>query len=238
MSSVYFLTLRQVSGRWRILIMTVLAAMPVLIATLMVMSETAPAVSEFEGAILSTMFAGSIIPLIVLAIAASAFSNELEDRTLANLTLSPIPRWQIVVPKLLGSFTVAAPFILASAIATSYVAYLGDPTAITAVTGAALVCVLLYAAAFTWLGLMSTQAIGIGLLYIVLWEGFFAGFVSGVQLLSIRRYGMALMHGIDPRRFAYDRPDVGLTAAIIISTIAFALFVFMAIRRLQRMDVP
>jgi hypothetical protein len=41
----------------------------------------------------------------------AAFGNELEDRTLANLTLSPIPRWKIVVPKLLGVITIAAPFI-------------------------------------------------------------------------------------------------------------------------------
>ena len=60
----------------------------------------------------------------------------------------------------------------------------------------------LYASAFVWLGLVSTQAIGIGLLYIVLWEGFFSGFVSGVRLLSIRHYAIALMHGLDARRFA------------------------------------
>ena len=33
------------------------------------------------------MLAGSIAPLVVLAIAAAAFANEVEDRTLANLTL-------------------------------------------------------------------------------------------------------------------------------------------------------
>ena len=60
----------------------------------------------------------------------------------------------------------------------------------------------MYASVFVWLGLVSTQAIGIGLLYIVLWEGFFSGFVSGVRLLSIRHYAIALMHGLDPRRFA------------------------------------
>jgi ABC-2 type transport system permease protein len=237
MSSVYYLTLRQLSGRWRLLIMLVLAAMPVLIAAMMVSAREAPPVGAFEAAVINTMFAGSITPLIVLAIAAAAFANELEDRTLANLTLAPLPRWQIVVPKLLGSITVAAPFILASAFATSYIAFLGDPLAVTAVTVAALVCVLLYASAFTWLGLMSAQAIGIGLLYIVLWEGFFAGFVSGVRLLSIRYTAIGLMYGIDPRRFADDE-HLNLAATVAVSVIVFALFVVLAIRRLRRMDVP
>src|SRR5919112_6811564 len=121
MGSVYRLTLRQLSGRWRLAIMTVLALMPVIIATLMLRSDSAPSVDEFEAAVLSAMLAGSIAPLVVLAIAAAALGNEVEDKTLANLILSPLPRWQIAVPKLLATLTIAAPFIAVSALVTSYV---------------------------------------------------------------------------------------------------------------------
>ena len=237
MGSVYRMTLQQLSGRWRLLVMTVLAAMPVVIAVLMLHSDDAPSVQEFETAILSAMLAGSIAPLVVLAIAAPAFANEIEDRTLANLTLSPIPRWQIVVPKLLATLTIAGPFIAASALATSYVAFLGDVRAVVAVTVSCLVGVALYAAAFVWLGLVTTQAIGLSLLYIVLWEGFFSGFVSGVRLLSIRHHAIALMHGLDPRRFA-SGDHLGLSAAIATSTIVFGGLVLLSVRRLRRMDVP
>ena len=48
MGSVYRLTLRQLSGKWRLSIMTVLSAMPVVIAILMLSSEHAPSVREFE----------------------------------------------------------------------------------------------------------------------------------------------------------------------------------------------
>ena len=237
MGAVYRLTLRQLSGRWRLTIMTVLAAMPVIIAVLMLRSDDAPSVLEFETAILSAMLAGSIAPLVVLAIAAAAFSNEVEDRTLANLTLSPIPRWKIAVPKLLATITIAAPFTLVSAFLTSHVAFLADTTATVAVTVSAFVGVVLYASAFVWLGLVSTQAIGIGLLYIVLWEGFFSGFVSGVRLLSIRFYAIAIMHGIDPRRFA-QHDHVPLGAAIVLCLLIFGGFLWLTIRRLRRMDVP
>src|SRR5262245_11319163 len=115
MGAVYRLTLRQLSGPWRLLIMTVLAAMPVLMAFLAVGSRHAPQVIEFEQAILSAMLAGSIAPLVVLAISAAAFASEVEDRTLANLTLSPLTRWQIAVPKLLATITLAGPFIAVSA---------------------------------------------------------------------------------------------------------------------------
>ena len=237
MGSVYALTLRQLSGRWRLLIMTVLAAMPVLIALLMLRSPHAPSVIEFEVAILSAMLAGSIAPLVVLAIAAPAFANELEDRTLANLTLSPIPRWQIVVPKLLAAVTVAAPFIAVSAFLTSHVAFLGDARATAAVTISAVVGVALYASAFVWLGLVTTQAIGVGLLYIVLWEGFFTGFVSGARVLSIRHYAIALMHGLDQRRFAATS-HMSLGLAVLVSVVVLGGFLLLTVRRLRRMDVP
>jgi len=237
MGSVYRLTLRQLSGKWRLLIMTVLAGMPVVIATVMVTSLHAPSVREFETAVLSAMLAGSIAPLVVLAIAAAAFGNEVEDRTLANLTLSPVPRWRIALPKLLATITIAGPFIAASALLTTHIAFLGDMRATVAVTVSAVVGVSMYASLFVWLGLVSTQAIGIGLLYIVLWEGFFSGFVSGVRLLSIRHYAIALMHAMDERRFA-SSDHLSASVAIVIAMLVIGGFLALANRRLRRMDVP
>ena len=237
MSAVFRLTLRQLAGRWRLGIMTVLAAMPVIIATLMVSDRSAPTVTEFETAVLSAMLAGSIAPLVVLAIAVAAFGNEVEDRTLANLTLTPIPRWRIALPKLLATITIAGPFVALSAALTAHIAFLGDATATIAVTVSAIVGVAMYAALFVWLGLVSTQAIGIGLLYIVLWEGFFSGFVSGARLLSIRYYAIALMHALDPRRFATS-VQPGSVAAVTMSVVVIVGFFLLSVRRLHRMDVP
>ena len=237
MGAVYHLALRQLSGRWRLAIMTVLAALPVLVAVLVLRSDDAPSVREFETVVLSAMLAGSIAPLVVLAIAAAAFGNEVEDRTLANLTLTPLPRWKIAVAKLLATITIATPFIAASAFLTSHVAFLGDAAATVAVTISAVVGVALYSSAFVWLGLVSTQAIGIGLLYIVLWEGFFSGFVEGVRLLSIRHYAIALMHGLDERRFAAVE-HLSLSVAIATSVVVFGGFLVLSVRQLRRMDVP
>lgn len=237
MGAIYRLTVQQLAGRWRLTIMAVLAAMPVIITVLMVSDSTAPSVGDYEAAILGAMLAGSIAPLVVLAIAAAAFGNELEDRTLANLTLSPVPRWRIALPKLLGTVTVAAPFIAASAFLTAWIAYLGDPLATWAVAVSALDGVAMYASLFVWLGLVSPQAIGLGLLYIVLWEGFFSGFVSGVRLLSIRHYAIALMHGLDARRFA-SGDHLSLTATLVMTALVIGGFLFLTVRRLRRMDVP
>ena len=237
MRSVYLLTLRQLSGKWRLLIMAVLASLPVIMAVLTLRDDDAPSVREFEVVVLASMLAGSILPLVVLATGAAAFANEIEDRTIANLTLAPIPRWQIVVPKLLATITLAAPFMAVSAFLTAHVAFLADVKATMAVVIASLVGVALYASAFTWLGLVSSQAIGIGLLYIVLWEGLFSGFVSGVRLLSIRHYAIGFMHGLDPRRFA-QVSHLGFLPVAIVSLVVFTMFLMLSIRRLRAMDIP
>lgn len=237
MRSVYLLTLRQLSGRWRLLIMTALASFPVIMAVLTLRDDDGPTVAEFEQVVFSAMLAGSILPLVVLAIAGAAFSNEIEDRTIANLTLAPIPRWQIVVPKFLATISIAAPFIAVSAFLTTHVAFIGDTRATVAVVAASLVAVAMYASAFVWLGLVSTQAIGLGLLYIVLWEGLFSGFISGVRLLSIRHFSIGLMHGLDPRRFA-NGSHLGFLPVIVICALVVTAFLWMSVRRLRRMDIP
>ena len=231
MNSVYTLTLRQLSARSRLLLMALLASLPVIASVQSGWSE------EWEIVVLSGMLAGSILPLVVLAVASAAFGNEIEDRTLANLTLSPIPRWQIVVQKLLAVITVSGPFMTLSAFAVGYIAFAGDATATIAVTVSALVAVLLYSSAFVWAGLVTTQAIGFGLLYVFLWEGFFSGFVTGVRFLSIRYYSIALMHGLDERRFASE-DTLDFSFAIGASAVVFAGFLLLSVRRLRHMDVP
>lgn len=237
MGTIYRLTLRQLAGRWRLGTLTVLSALPVGITAMLLNLRESPSVVEYESAVLSTMFAGAIVPLVVLALAAVAFANEVEDRTLANLVLSPLPRWRIALPKLLATLSVAAPFVAASAFLTGYIAYVGDLRAALALTAGLLAGVLLYASVFTWLGLVTTQAIGIGLLYILVWEGLFSGFVAGVRLLSLRFYALSVVHGVDARRFA--RPDIlPLWAALALCVVFAVGFGWLSVRRLRRMDVP
>jgi ABC-2 type transport system permease protein len=233
---VFLLTLRQLAGFRRLAIMTILAAMPVMIAWIMVSQTHGPTVTEFETTVLN-MLAGAITPLVVLAIAASAFGNEIEDRTIANLVLAPIPRWRIVVPKLLATMALAAPFIVLSALVTSYVAFLGEGRAVLAVTSAVLVGVALYSSVFVWLGLRTPQAIGIGLLYVVLWEGFLTTYVAGIRVLSIRHYAISFMHGLDARRFAQDN-SMSMTSASVVAVAVFTAFLLLSVRQLRRMDIP
>ncbi len=237
MGTVYLLTIRQLTGRWRLGVLALLSVLPVLITAMLLSLSDAPSVREYETTVLGAMFAGAIVPLVVLALAAVAFANELEDRTLANLVLAPLPRWKLALPKLLATISVAGPFVLLSGFLTGYIAFVGDLRSALAVTAGVFAGVLLYASVFTWLGLVTTQAIGIGLLYVLVWEGLFAGFVSGVRLLSLRYTSLAVVHGIDPRRFpASELPTLWVTLALC--ALIVGGFTWLSVRRLRTMDVP
>lgn len=237
MGAIYGLTLRQLLGRWRLVIMAALAVLPVLVAVLALRAGGGPDPEEFEQVVFNHMLAGSISPLVVLAIATVAFGHEVEDGTLANLTLAPLSRWKIAVPKLLAPLTLAGVFIAASAFLTGHIAFQGDARATLAVTAGALAGVALYASAFTWLGLVTSRAVGIGLAYIVLWEQLFSGLVSGARLASIRYHTIALIHGLDERRFP-GVEEVAFGVALATSLVLFGGFLWLTVRRLRRMDVP
>jgi hypothetical protein len=56
-------------------------------------------------------------------------------------------------------------------------------------------------------------------------------------MLSIRHYAIALMHGLDERRFA-GGSHMSLVLAIVVAVVVFGGFLLLSIRRLRRMDVP
>lgn len=236
MGTIYRLTLRQLATPWRIFIVAVVAAVPLLITLFLMATSEAPSVAEYESAVLGAILTGAVAPLVVLTLAGAAFGNEVEDGTLMNLVLAPQPRWKIVLGKLLAAISLAAPFVTLSALLTGYVAFIGDWTAALAVGFGAFAAVVLYSAAFLWLGLASAQAFAFGLLYVVVWEGFLAGFVTGVRLLSIRYHAAALAHAADARRFgnADLEPAMAVAAALAVLVVFFLL----TQRRLRRMDVP
>ena len=216
--------------------MTVLAAMPVIIAVLMLCVRSGAVRRGFEKAVLSAMLAGSIAPLVVLAIAAAAFANEVEDRTLANLTLSPLPRWQIALPKLLAAITIAARSSWRSAFVTSWVAFLGDVRADRGVTVSALVGVALYSSAFV----LARSCVDPGDRHRP------ALHVCGKVFLGLRgrraaAQHPALRHRADARagraRFAWAT-NLDASAAAAVTLLGVGGFVWLSVRRLRRMDVP
>jgi ABC-2 type transport system permease protein len=244
MRAIYALSIRQLAGRWRLLILLALCGVPLLVALAAGSAGDKPTPSHVDDVLLNGLLASAVLPIVALAVATAAFGDELSDKTLANLTQTPIPRWQIALPKLLATITVSAPALLAGTLGSVLLAFQLVPlegagrAAVASVLGMA-VGLTAYSTLFLWAGLVTSHPLAFGLLYVFVWEGLFGTFVNGIRYLSIRQYTLGVVKALDGSRFAGPGQHVLGSAGALVGTLAVvAVFGSLTLRRLRRMDVP
>lgn len=244
MTAIYLLSIRQLAGKWRVLILLLLCAVPFAVAAAAGTAAEKPLPSHLDDVLLDGLLASAILPIVVLTVATAAFGDEVSDKTLANLMLTPLAHWRIALPKLLAAITISAPPLVVGAFGSVFLAFrlipiegAGRAAAGTAV--AMIVGVVLYSTLFLWAGLVTSHPLAFGLLYVFVWEGLFGTFVNGVKYLSVRQYTLGIAKTVDGTRFAGPGQHVlGSGAAIAASAVVFAGFAVLVVRRLQHMDVP
>ena len=241
MKEVFLLSIRQLTGPVRLGLILLLSALPIGLAAILAVTAGREGVGrdDFVNAMLSGLLVAGVLPIVVMTLGTAAFANELEDGTLGNLALMPLARWQIVMPKLLATLTVAVPIIIASGVVTSLIGIGFEVRATLSVAVALLLGVAAYSAIFTWTGLMTGRALAVALLYVILWEGIIGSLIQGVGYLSVRGYTLAIMHGLDSSAFeAVGDRVISLPAAVVGALLVTAVFYGLAVWRLTRMDVP
>jgi ABC-2 type transport system permease protein len=215
-----------------------LVSLPVLAGLLFHAAEHTATAAEFADDITASLLASGILPLVVVLLATSAFGNEVSDRTLGYLVLKPLPRWKIVAPKLLATLVVGGLPVALSGLAAVLVIEQGDAGGALATGFGLLVGAAAYAAIFVWAGLASRHALIIGLVYVFVWEASLAAYLDGIRFLSVRRYTLALIGGLDPDRLRTIDLSLSTGAGAIGAAIVIVAFSLLAVRKLARMDVP
>ena len=89
MGTVFWLSLRQSTGRWRLALVFFLAALTVGLAILLSLfaDEDSGYREGFINVLIDGLTVGGILPIVTMAFSTAAFGNELEDRTLSYLVL-------------------------------------------------------------------------------------------------------------------------------------------------------
>jgi ABC-2 type transport system permease protein len=237
-AAIFVLTVRQLAGSRRIWLVLALVSLPLLAGLLFQAANPTTTPDEFADDITRTMIASAILPLVMLLLATAAFGNEVGDRTLVYLVTKPIARWRIVVPKFLASVLVGGiPVALSGVLAVALVEQ-GDLGGAVATGVGLLAGAAAYAAIFTWAGLATRHALLIGLVYVFIWEAALAAYLDGIRFLSVRRYTLALVHGLDSGRLATVDISLAASTAVIGTAVILVGFTALAIRKLTRMDVP
>ena len=241
MGAVFWLSLRRLTGRWRLALIFLLAALPVALAIIvsLTVSDDESFHEDFIDILLDGMLVAAILPIVTMALSTASFGNELEDRTLSYLILNPVSRWRIAMPKLLASIAISGPLLIASGVVAVLLGFDGSLRAALAVGVATLAGVTAYAAIFTWFGLLTNRAITFALIYVLLWEGVIGSFIDGVDYLSVRGYTLAIMYGINETGFeTLGSRVIEFPAGIVGAVAVTVVFMLLLVRRLRRMDVP
>ncbi|MGF1431440.1 ABC transporter permease [Kitasatospora sp. LaBMicrA B282] len=188
------LTVRGLLGRRRALLLLVV---PVLLVLLAVLAGGSGADRRtVTGDILGTLGLGTLVPLLGLVVGTGVIATEIDDGSIVYLLAKPLPRWRIVTTKLavavLSCWVFAAvPTLLAGLILNGT----RDGLAL-GYTVAALVAGAAYSALFLLLGVVTRNAVVIGLAYALIWESLVGNFVKGARTLSVQQWGLSLAKAI------------------------------------------
>ena len=238
MTVILTLSLRQLAGSRRLWLVLGLVSLPVLAGLLFHLADSTTTSAAYADRITTRLVASGILPLVMLLFGTSAFGNELADRTLVYLVLKPLPRWRIVAPKILASVILGGLPVAISGLAAVAVIEEGDAGGAIATGVGLLVGATAYGAVFTWAGLATRHALVLGLVYVFVWEAALAAYLDGIRFLSIRRYTLALISGLDDERLRSLDVSLGARAGMIGAALVIVAFSALAVRKLTRIDVP
>jgi ABC-2 type transport system permease protein len=233
------LTLRALAGRRRSLLVTLLGALPILIALLVRLSGRVSGLETVTETIMDRLVVSTLVPLVALVFGTAALGSELDDGTAIYLIAKPIARWRIVSAKVIVAGGVAVAVTAPAAFAAAAILSSGTSGLVAAVGYAigASVAAALYAAVFLALSLVTGRALAIGLIYVLVWEGLLSGLFEGTRTFSIRQYALGIADAIAGGSKAASGELLAGTSAVILSVAVCVIALAVAIRRLQTYEI-
>jgi ABC-2 type transport system permease protein len=231
MSTITWITARGLFGRRRFLL---LLPLPLVLLGLAVLCRSlAVDPREWGPPVLVGLGLAVVLPVVALIIGTGVLGAEIDDGTVVHILTKPLPRWQIVLPKLavaagVSAATVAVPLYVAGVLADSV--RLGLALAAASALGA-----LAYSALFLALSLVTRRPVLLGLVYVLIWEGLLGNFVSGTKVLSIQQYVIALADRLAPSGLL--EASVSVPVAAVMTALVSVGFTVLAIDRLRSFSV-
>jgi ABC-2 type transport system permease protein len=216
------LTLRATLGRRRALLFAVPAVVLIAVAAILAASSAGP---SWKPQFLGTFGFSVVLTLTSLIIGTSVLGAEIDDGSVVHLLATPVPRVQVIVSK----FVVAAGLTIVFAAIPEYLAGSiasgpGSRLALGLLAGAVAAAVI-YNALFVMLSALTTRAIAIGLIYLLVWEGLLANLVPGVGLLSAGQYSLSIANSIAHNSQLHAHLSVGTGAVLGLIVTVLALVI-------------
>jgi len=233
-------TMRQLVGRGRTILMALLALLPIGLAVVYRVGDTATVPEDWTTRVLlQGLVVTTILPLVALVYGTASLGAEIEDGTAVYLLAKPVPRSRIIVGKLLGAWIVTSALVIVSGLGAALVALggLGQGRIVLGFGIALVVGALVYTALFVMLSVWTSRALLAGLAYVFIWEGLINGLFSGTRLLSVRHYTLGIADAtVDVPAWFFDA-KLGTATSVGLSVVVTALATWYATRRLKRFEI-
>jgi ABC-2 type transport system permease protein len=202
LAALFILTLRQLIRGRRLLVVSLLFALPsVLAAVVNLAFRNAPPVEGTQFALIFNLIPHALAPLAALLYATGIIQDEVEEQTLTYLLLRPMPRWAIYLTRLLATILMTSVLTAVFTAATFTVIALTarEPATAGLVELALKTAGLLslvqvgYCGLFGLLGLLMRRSLLVGVAYIVIFEGIFASLDTIARRLTVMYYFRVLV---------------------------------------------
>jgi ABC-2 type transport system permease protein len=194
LATLFVLTLRQhIRGR-RLLVLSLLFALPGVLAAVVNLASNHPPPAEIlQFMLVLNLIPHALVPLAALLYATGIIQDEVEEQTLTYLLLRPLPRWAIYITKLLATILMTSVLIAVFTTATIAVIALTTNEQSTAkifemamkTAGLLTLAQVGYCGLFGLLGLLMRRSLLVGVAYIVLFEGLFASLDFVARRLTV-----------------------------------------------------
>ncbi len=227
-------TLRGVLGRRRTWLMILLASLPVVVALIIRAGGGHPNALT----ILDTLLIRTVMPLLALVLGTAVLGSELEDGTAVYLMIKPIPRWRILLAKMVVGAGLTVLLVFPSTVVTSLLTDGRNALSMSETIGYALVVSaggVAYACAFVTLSAFTGRALILGLCYVLIWEGILSGLLEGTRFLSIRQASLGLTAQVTGVVGVPPPLEATISASILIVVVVGA--VLLGSFRLSRFEI-
>jgi ABC-2 type transport system permease protein len=227
------ITLRAVFGRKRALIFAIPPV--ILILVTVALKEARPPGTPWPGRILGDFGFSVILPLTALIIGTSVLGAEIDDGSIVHLLATPVRRSSVIVTKLCVGALLTMAFVAVPELIAGMIASGGAGKLAFGLFAGALAGSVIYNAVFIMLSVLTTRAIAVGLLYVLVWEVVLGNFVSGARLLSVEQYSLGVANSV--AHYSALHATLKLSTALIMGAIVTAVTLVLATRRLSEFSL-